>query len=81
MKKEKLNLKGLKVQSFVTANDKAANKELKGGTAIWFCEPTDPDPCGTTGCTRWTDCRCGGGGSNGCGGGGQSMDISGPCAC
>lgn len=86
MKKEKLSLKSLQVQSFVTEAAENSNT-VKGGSYTCFpCdEPTDPDPCGTTGCgTRFTNCG-GCGGTNtcfGCGGGGPKTNgYSGACLC
>ncbi len=86
MKNSKLNLNHLEVKSFVTTFEQNTSNTVKGGSYTCYpCdEPTDPDPCGTTGCP--TNYGCGGGGT---GGGGtatwrpncQSMDISGPCAC
>jgi len=80
MKKDKLNLSGLKVQSFVTKSNKA-----KGGFTVGaYCEPTDPDPCGSTGCpggTNYTNCNCGSGYTCAYTCGQQTMDVSAPCMC
>ncbi len=83
MKNEKkLSLTQLKVSSFETSIDRNTIKTVKGGSGFYCTEPTDPDPCGSHGCPSRVNC-----GGTGGGGGtvtihcGQSMDISGPCAC
>ena len=81
---KKLSLNELKIKSFRTSIDSDSAQTIKGGTNIYICEPTDPDPCGSHSCpTRPNGC---GGGSNHCSIGctnncGQSMDVSGPCMC
>jgi len=76
----KLKLCHLEVKSFETCLDPVAKQGIRGGTGF-ICEPTDPDPCGTTGCG--TDVGCGGGT-----GGGNTYDTcnctrfqSSPCMC
>ncbi len=76
---KKLKLESLEVKSFNTSLDPIAKLKLRGGTDPFICEPTDPDPCGTTGCGTRAGCGGGGGGTFytcNC-----TLFLSGPCMC
>ena len=79
MKKKKINLKNLKVTSFVTELNNGRQIRLKGGTSICLPDskgcnsiglcpkPDDPEPF-SEGCTGWdcTDAGCTPAGSDVC---------------
>lgn len=63
MKKKNLNLKKLKVQSFVTAMDEPADKtkEVKGGATDFYnqnCGPILTASCGCTNTCNTCSCTC-----------------------
>ncbi len=52
---KKLELKDLKIQSFVTSLNDKQSAELKGGNK-WESCPTCPDECHSTNCTVMPGC-------------------------